>query len=213
MSGSFRASIGIVTALALVGTGACGRVDAQGPATALTPLVARERQCAPLISGSWPIELGAEALSAPAIDALVGAGLIQRETTRADPLARPDTRIVITPAGEEWIELRRLNETGNQTPVLCYGRRALVDAKADGDNATYRFRVVSPAPWVRRADIRAAFPFLQTALAGPLTSERLATLKDGRWQLPDHSEWSPGIPIERKGFYPCRPDDQEKPCG
>lgn len=202
--------------LAAASVSACGSSGVPDPATALRPLVGGERQCATLLAGAWPIDLGAETLQRPGVNALIAAGLITREESRADPLAAPAAGIAIAPGGKQWIELRQLNPGGGQTPFLCYGKRELVDAtplSADGDAATYRYRVVDVPAWAKRDDIRAAFPFLDHALAGPIEASAPARLENGQWRLPEHSAWDGGATLDKVGFYPCSPADAEQPCG
>lgn len=184
------------------------------PAETLAPLVAAQRQCAPLIAGAWPIDLAADRLRAPGIDALIAAGILTRNATARDASERPSFSIEIAPGGRDWVELRQLTKGGGTTPFLCYGRRQLVGASAgDGDTAAYSFRVIEAAPWTVRPDIIAAFPFLRTALNGKIEASAPAIHRDGQWQLPEHADWQPGEGLERVGFYPCLSDDGERACG
>jgi hypothetical protein len=197
-------------------TGCHAATDAAAVAADLRPQVDGQRQCAALIAGAWPIDWSADTLRTPGIDALVAAGLITRDPVTADPEARPTVHIAITEAGKPWIELRRLNPGGAEMPFLCYGDRKLetvssVDPQAG--TARYSFRVVNPPAWTQRTDIRGAFPFLGRALAAPIEASAPAIQSDGKWKLPEHSEWLEGAALERKGFYPCQADDRENVCG
>lgn len=177
-----RAALSNLLAAALLPVAACGAASVPAPYDVLAPLVAAQRQCAPLIAGAWPIDLAADRLKAPGIDALVAAGILTRAPVAGDPGARPRFDIEIAPGGREWVELRQLNADGGKTPFLCYGTRQLIDVRtSDGDTAPYRFRVVNPAPWTARADIRTAYPFLRSALTGQIeaSTPRFAAMVHG----------------------------------
>jgi len=209
-----RAALSAIIAAALLPLAGCGATTMPAPAEALGPLVAAQRQCAPLIAGAWPIDLAADRLKAPGIDALIAAGILTRKTTASDTGERPSFSIEVAPGGRDWVELRQLNQGGGTTPFLCYGKRQLADARAGaGDTASYSFRVVEAAPWTARPDINAAFPFLRTALGGKIEASTPASRRDGQWLLPEHADWQPGKGLEQTGFYPCLPGDREHACG
>jgi hypothetical protein len=209
-----RAALSGFVATAVLPMAACRAVDTPLTFDTLAPLVAAQRQCAPLIAGAWPIDLSAERLRAPGIDALVAAGLLTREPVVNDPGGRPRFVIAIAPGGRDWVELRQLTGGGSKTPFLCYGRRQLVDVgTAQADTASYRYRVVEAASWTKRADIQAAYPFLRIALNSQIEASASAVRRNGAWQLPDHADWRPGSMLDGTGFYPCLPDDRERACG
>ena len=75
-------------------------------------------------------------------------------------------------------------------PDPCYGTRKVVSAVAepietDGYRMRYRYRIVDVPAWANDAAVRRAYPFLDRALAGPLTSTVAAFEENGRWQVPD----------------------------
>jgi hypothetical protein len=209
-----RVALSGILAASLLPLAGCGAANAPDPVAMLAPLVAHQRQCAPLVAGAWPIDLAADRLQAPGIDALVAAGILTRQRVISDPDARPRFDIGIAPGGRDWVELRQLNAGGGKTPFLCYGMRQLVDVGAStGDMMPYRFRVVDPAPWIARADVQAAYPFLRTALAGPIVATVPAIRRNGAWQLPENANWQSGEGLDKMGFYPCLSGDHERPCG
>jgi hypothetical protein len=75
-----------------------------------------QRQCAPLLSGTWPIEFSADALSGAKVDALVAAGLVRR-VALPDTGDRPRVRIEPTEAGKRDLWLRRLDPTSPAEPL------------------------------------------------------------------------------------------------
>jgi hypothetical protein len=133
-------------------------------------------RCAALLTGGWPIEASADALSGPRVDALVAAGLIRRVPLDVPEGERPRTRIDVTPLGEADVLIDRPSPKIHpeyQEPLLCYGRRQVtsvyvkkVQAAETGDPTItnsvlhYDYRIVQPPAWASRTDIRAAFPFM-----------------------------------------------------
>ncbi len=162
-----------------------------------------QRQCAPLLSGTSPIEFSADALGGSKVDALVAAGVVRRVPL---PVTgdRPRVRIEPTSGGSRDIWLRRLDPAGPAEPMLCYGRKQVVAVHPEGkDRLRYDYRIVQSPAWTQRPDIRAAFPFLPRELNEVHRAEQAATREGGHWVLagdtgPDASAELP--PSE--GFFP-----------
>lgn len=184
-------------------TAACGgAVRASSPTgEALGQIRAQvegQRQCTPLLSGTWPIEFSADALSGRGVDALVGAGLVRRVPIPVPAGERQRVRIDLTDAGRRDARLFPLDPEGpSRGAELCYGRKHVVDVRfdrvgpetardnpaAEENRVRYDYRVVDPPVWTARSDIRAAFPWIERELGATHTAEGAAFFKDGRWQL------------------------------
>lgn len=174
-----------------------------------------QRQCAPLLSGTAPIEFSADALAGPRVDALVAAGLVRRMPL-PDRGDRPRLRIEPTEAGARDIWMRRLDPSGRAEPFLCYGRKQVVAVRRErrdigsdagdpmtGDVLRYDYRVVEAPGWTARPDIRAAFPFLPRELERVRTAEQAARLSNGAWELAGETGPDAGGELAAdEGFFP-----------
>lgn len=190
-----RALVAVLVLLAACSEGA-SQPRSSGEALAqIRAQVEGQRQCAPLLSGTSPIELSAHALSGGKVDALVAAGLIRR-VALPDTGDRPRVRIEPTEAGQRDLWLRRLDPASPAEPLLCYGRKQVVAIRPEvrdtgaatgpavkGEVLRYDYRIVQPPAWTQRADIRAAFPFLARQLAEVHTADQVATREGDRWVL------------------------------
>ncbi|KTW09915.1 hypothetical protein [Sphingomonas sanguinis] len=201
--------VGAMGVAALVLLAACSEGKSQPQAEggdALAQLRAQldgQRQCAPLLSGTTPIEFSADALSGPKVDALVAAGLVRRVPLPATG-DRPRMRIEPTSEGSRDIWLRRLDPTSPAEPLLCYGRKQVVAVHPEGkDTLRYDYRVGQAPAWTGRTDIRAAFPFLARQLSEVHRAEQVATREDGRWVLAGDTgrDASAELPPS-EGFFP-----------
>ncbi|WP_156359254.1 hypothetical protein [Sphingomonas sp. Leaf242] len=177
-----------------------------------------QRQCAPLLSGTSPIEFSLEVLAGPHVDALVAAGVVRRVLLdRADAEGdRPRVRIEPTSAGMHDIWFRRLDPASRPEPMLCYGRKHVVAVRTgghDGGSETgpskpaevrrYDYRIVQTPSWTSRADIRAAFPFLVKELNRTRTAEQAATRVGDRWTLASDTGPDAGAELDlSEGFFP-----------
>lgn len=148
-----------------------------------------QRQCAPLLSATSPIEFSAEALAEPRIDALVAAGLVRRvRLDRADAGGDfPRVRIEPKSAGMQYIWFRRLDPASGFEPMLCYDRKHVVAVRTGQQNdgsetgpveptkiVRYDYRIVQIPSWTSRGDIRSAFPFLVRELNRTRTAGQAA---------------------------------------
>jgi hypothetical protein len=191
------------------------KVSTDGAIAQIREQVEGQRQCAPLLSGRWPIEFSADALQGPKVDALVAAGLVQRITLPAQG-DRPRVRIEPTAAGKRDIWLRQLDPASPAEPLLCFGRKAVVAVREEtartgaetgpatmGQVLRYDYRIVQAPAWTQRADVRTAFPFLSQALEKVHTAEQVATQEQGRWKLAGDTgpEASAELPSDQ-GFFP-----------
>ena len=208
----------LVAGLVLLAACSEGASQPQPSGEALAQIRAQvegQRQCAPLLSGTWPIELSADALSGPRVDALVAAGLIRR-VALPDTGDRPRVRIEPTEAGKRDLWLRRLDPTSPAEPLLCYGRKQVVAVRPEardvgaatgpavkGEVLRYDYRIVQPPAWTQRADIRAAFPFLTRQLGEVHSAEQAATREGDRWVLNGDTgpDASAELPADQ-GFFP-----------
>jgi hypothetical protein len=177
-----------------------------------------QRQCAPLLSGTSPIEFSAEALAGPRVNALVAAGLVRRVLLdRTDAGGdRPRVRIEPTSAGMHDIWFRRLDPASEPEPMLCFGRKHVVAVRTvrqDGGSETdpskptevgrYDYRIIRTPSWTGRGDIRAAFPFLVKELNRTHTAEQAATRVGDRWSLASDTGPDAGAELDlREGFFP-----------
>ncbi len=155
-----------------------------------------QRQCAPLLSGSAPIELSAHALAGPRVDALVAAGLVTRVPVANPADDRPRVRIEPTTAGSRDIWLRRLDPASPAEPLLCYGGKHVTAVHAERRNVgaetgpaaegavlRYDYTIIQSPAWTARADVRAAFPFLPRELGG-IDIHRSQIMAAARWTKP-----------------------------
>lgn len=141
----------------------------------------KKRQCAPLLTGSEPIQLPPEAEKHGGTKALLDAGLIEQtpgsgeiRTYRTTPQA---ARYVV-----KW--------QGVATNIdLCYGRRkvTLVDSLPPQELDTsptvrYRYRIVDAPDWAHRPEMQAAFPFLGAALTREFVSRDRVRFRNGHAQ-------------------------------
>ena len=198
-----------VAALALV---AGCRVDTQAQSPAALASLRQQldgfRICAPLISGSWPIEFSADSLATPGVDALVKAGIVRR-VPLPNPLGeRPRVRIEIVQEEGGDARLYRFRPEVPPMPQLCYGRMQVttMQHEATGERSGllhYAYRVVDAPAWTARPDIRAAFPFMSTMLDREQRAQGGTTLAaDGAWRLAGGPETHDMGEMGNKGFFP-----------
>lgn len=175
-----------------------------------------QRQCAPLLSGTWPIEFSADALAGPRVDALVAAGLVRRVPLAEAGNDRPRVRIEPTPAGARDVWLRRLDPDSPPEPMLCYGSKHVVAVRperrnlgaetgppATGTVLRYDYRIVRSPAWTARADVRAAYPFLPRELERVRTAQQAATRSGERWILTSDTGPDAGAELAaEEGFLP-----------
>lgn len=177
-----------------------------------------QRQCAPLLSGTSPIEFSAGALAGPRVDALVAAGLVRRvRLDRADAGDdRPRVRIEPTSVGLRDIWFRRLDPASGPEPMLCYGHKHVVAVRTDQQNGgseigpakpaevgRYDYRIIQTPSWTSRGDIRAAFPFLARELTRTRTAEQVATRVGDRWTLASNTGPDASAELDpSEGFFP-----------
>lgn len=148
------------------------------------------RECAPLLGGIWPIEFSADSLDTRAVDALVAAGLLVRRPLPDTGDGRAHQRMVATSLGQHWIRLVNHPHGLPPSPLLCFGRRQVIDVRAvrrrdilnpgqTTDPAVeWRYQIVDVPAWARRADMRHAFPLLAQA-DRPLPGTSVGWLPNG----------------------------------
>lgn len=166
-------------------------------------------QCAPLIAGTWPIELGGDLLRTDSVQALVAVGLI-----RLTPGDAGRTRVVPTALGQRSMRL-----VGGHLPMLCFGRMRVTRVEAAGDrngsgHVTYRYRLTGMPAWTRRPDIRAVFPFLAAMSGRELTSPVAAFVRDGQLRLSDAPDYALPVEFALAHFDTCSlpPNDRGLRC-
>jgi hypothetical protein len=189
----------ILSALAACG----GRAESSGTAD-LRAQLEGSRVCAALISPTWPIEGSADFLAKPGIDALIAAGLVEREPVEDPSHVTPRARISMTKAGEPYLRLYKIGPDAPPEPQLCFGKKHVTAiTREDGGPVQYRYRIVDAPAWTKREDMRAAFPFLTRRL----DKEQQATIgtfeSNGRWQIAGGVDQANLAEIGNKGFLPC----------
>lgn len=169
------------------------------------------RVCAPLLSGSLPIEFSADALATPGVDALVGAGIVRRVPLPNPLNERRRVRIEIVQETGGDARLYRIGPDSPPQPQLCFGRKQVttMQHEATGKRSGalhYAYRVVDAPAWTARPDIRAAFPFMAAMLEGDNKAEGPTDLgADGAWRLLGNPETnSLESDVKNKGFFPCK---------
>ena len=141
-------------------------------------------QCADLFSGDDPIRVRPGWQGRPGVRALVAAGLIT-----PGPPASPSGRIYeATATGRAVIRRLELGQ-GMDRSELCYAHRKVTKVWLKASGATnrlpqlgYTYVLVDAPAWTRRADVQAAFPFLQRALAGTYAPDDFIWYADQRWK-------------------------------
>lgn len=184
--------------------------SAQSPAAlaGLRAQIDSVRVCAPLLSGSWPIEFSADALATPPVDALVNASIVRRLPLPNPGGERPRVRIEFVQETGGDARLYRFKPEVPPTPQLCFGRRQVTTmqhettSKRDG-SLRYAYRVVDAPAWTTRQDIRAAFPFMVTMLDGEhQTSAATGLQADGSWRVVGDPQAQGANAMENQGFLP-----------
>jgi hypothetical protein len=206
-----RVGLAMTGAAALLLVTAChADTPAQSPAAlaGLRQQIDSVRVCAPLLSGSWPIEFSADSLATPRVDALVSAGIVRRVPLPNPGGERPRVRIEIVQETGGDARLYRLRPEAPPMPQLCFGRRQVTTmqheatAKRDG-SLHYAYRVVDAPAWTARTDIRAAFPFMATMLDSEQQASGATDLQaDGTWRLVGDPQTQGIDAMENKGFLP-----------
>lgn len=163
-------------------------------------LVDGRRACATLLQPEWPMVASEDAMRADSIDTLIAAGLVAKRP--AEPRdGRRWYRLDATPSGARDMVLKKppasLQGAIKPAPYLCYGRKQVVGlrqhpARADPADptgagllpfVTYRYRIVDMPDWTRRADMRAAFPFLDQVRTGVLEAAESPSLRGRQFTL------------------------------
>ena len=153
---------------------------------AVQALVDRSPQCATLLNGLSPLVVRRGGERRPTVRALVAADLLA-----PGPAAPggPEGAVEYRPTqlGRGYLRLEPLGDLVQAK--LCYARRRVVRVWLKPRRATdsfpqlgYSFVLVDAAPWTRRPDMLAAFPFLPPALAGRYTPIDFIRYDKGRWQ-------------------------------
>jgi hypothetical protein len=172
--------------------------------------------CAMLIAPAWPIEQSADFLSRPGVNALIAAGLVNREPVEDRSKPTPRARITMTKAGERYLHLDKSSGDAPPEPYLCFGKKRVTAITHEGDTPVhYRYRIVDAPAWTKREDIRAAFPFVSRLLDHEQEADVGAVEKDGHWQIAGGASQANLAEIGNKGFFPCPYADtppSEDPC-
>ncbi|MCR6477259.1 hypothetical protein NU688_13950 [Variovorax sp. ZS18.2.2] len=183
---------------------------AQSPAAlaSLRQQIDAVRVCAPLLSGTWPIEFSADSLATPPVDALVSAGIVRRVPLPNPGGERPRVRIDLVQETGGDARLYRLRPEAPPNPQLCFGRRQVttMQHEAMGKRSGllhYAYRVADAPAWTARPDIRAAFPFMVAMLDGEHRTIGATGLQaDGSWRVTGDPQAQGADPMENKGFLP-----------
>lgn len=141
----------------------------------------------------------------PKLAALDRAGLLRSSETTAvvhgilDPLrgsspAQPVKRYELTASGKKYFQ--QIPGPLEQTSGFCYGQKS-VDAivKWAGPTTagtspqvevTYTYKIVDPAPWAQRPDVRDAFSDIRTTIDGASKTTEVAGLQltSRGWEVP-----------------------------
>lgn len=203
--------------LASLALAACGAGDGSAAlAGDLRTQLDGSKVCAMLISPQWPIELNAELLADPGVNALIAADLVRREPIEEGVNASPRARISITEAGKPFLQLDSMGSGSATVPYLCFGERQ-VTAIARGEDGVvrYRYRIVDAPAWTRRSDMRAAFPFLARLIDQEQQAELGVILENGHWRFALGVEQATAAELGNSGFFPCADPDAspgDSPC-
>lgn len=225
-----RVGLVVLVALAMVGAWsiyewyrdpirlAQGAVDDGSAAKAVSAQLAKQRACAPLLGGIEPFESYRDPATLPSVQALLAAGLIERVPAgelakdASDPAFRP------TRAAAPFLSVRQVG--GRRFVELCYGRPKLgwVYLETDGSihpRPMMRFKyIIGDRPaWADRADMRAAFPFLNELTEEPVLHYLGIGFRGTR--TPDVSDTvvSPELDVDAavSGFSFCPPEASPQP--
>lgn len=225
-----RAGLAVLVALALVGAWsikqwysdpvrlAQGAVDDGSAAKAVSAQLAKQRACAPLLGGIEPFESYRDPATLPSVQALLAAGLIEPvpEGERPEGVRGPVFRT--TRAAAPYLSVRTLGE--RRVVELCYGRPKLGWVYLETDGSVnplpvmrFNYTIGDRPAWVDRADIRAAFPFLNDLTGAPVLHYGGVRFGGGRTADVARLTVNPELDVDAAvpGFGFCPPQGAPQP--
>lgn len=158
-------------------------------------------QCAAVLTGVSPIEIGSDAADLVSVRTLIKVGLLER----APGAPHGKMRLRPTAMARPYFRERRQGASGELGAELCYARRRVTRAwliGSDGKTLNFAYRLVDSPAWARDPRLQAAFPFLRPALSRELVSTGIVPFRDGRWFL-DLTDRQASIPDHHEGFWAC----------
>jgi hypothetical protein len=164
------------------------------------------RQCAPVLTGVSPIEIGAGDVELEAVQALIDVGLLEM----APGAPEGEVRLRPTAKARPHFRERQHGATGEVGAELCYARRKITRAWLVGDDGktlNFAYRLVDSPAWARDPRLEAAFPFLAPALSQELVATGIVPFRDGHWFL-DLADAAASIPGHHEGFWACPEEDK-----
>lgn len=165
-------------------------------------------QCAAVLTGVSPIEMGTESVGLKAVRTLIDVGLL--EVAPGAPEGK--VRLRPTAKARPHFRERQRGETGEVSAELCYARRKITRAwlvGEDGKTLNFAYRLVDSPAWARDSRLQAAFPFLAPALSRELVATGIVPFRDGQWFL-GLADAQASLPGHHEGFWAC-PEGGDKP--
>lgn len=145
-----------------------------------------KRECAPLLNGLWPVEQSAALLDSGGVRALVAAGLFTLVPVDADGRTQ---RFEPTTEGRRDLRLSSPGARGQSQVALCFAHKQVVGVSLPADRAAspesieVTYRLTDVAPWARRPDIAAAFPFIAALNGRTLQPNLNVVMVRDPWRL------------------------------
>ncbi|WP_182084161.1 hypothetical protein [Aureimonas sp. ME7] len=181
--------------------------------------LASERLCATVLDGPEPFAMYGTSESLPSVRALAASGLIEPLPPGEAPTERPYPFYRMSEAAGPFMQTEPFGD--RRLVKLCYGRPAPGWVYLEGDGTLdpapilrFTYTVADRPAWADRADIRAAFPFLNDITAGPVHASARIRF-DGAAPDLSHLEIVPELdaPAAIRGFGFCPPEGYPRPDG
>ncbi len=193
-------------------------VDDGSAAMAVSAHLSKQRACAPLLGGIEPFESYRDPATLPSVQALLAAGLIEPVPTGEQPKGVRNPVFRTTRAAAPYLSVRTLGE--RRVVELCYGRPKLGWVYLETDGSVnplpvmrFNYTIGDRPAWVDRADIRAAFPFLNDLTRAPVLHYLGVRFRGGRTADVGRLTVNPELDVDTAvpGFSFCPPRGAPQP--
>ena len=148
-----------------------------------------QRECAPLLNGSWPVVQSAALLDSDGVRALVAAGLFRLEPGGPDA-APTDRRLTPTAEGQRHLKIVPTVKGVPAQAALCFARKQVVSVTPEPARTPDQvpgigvaYRLIDVAPWAQRPDVAAAYPFIGEMAGRTLHPFLYVTLDRDEWRI------------------------------
>ncbi|PXA99253.1 hypothetical protein DMC47_04265 [Nostoc sp. 3335mG] len=220
----------VLVALALVGAWsiyqwyrdpirlAQGAVDDGSAAKLLSAQLAKQRACAPLLDGVEPFESYRDPATLPSVQALLAAGLIEPVPAGERPEGVRNPLFRTTRAAAPYLSFRKAGD--RRFVELCYGRPKLGWVYLETDGSThpspmmrFKYFIGDRPAWADRADMRAAFPFLNELTGEPVLHYLGIRFRGTGTPVVSDTMVSPEMDVDAavSGFSFCPPEASAQP--